>query len=686
MSLTGAYAILGRLPEVFREQFELLETLGQGATSLAVKARRHDDGREVVIKVLLCDDAESRARFLIEAKALAEVDHPNVVHLSSSGESEDLLYMVLEFLPGMTLQQRMKSSQIGAAGVKILAIGIAAGLEAIHAKDILHRDVKPANIWCLEDGSPKLLDFGLARQGSGAGVTQIGSRLGTPGYASPEQIRGEPVGPATDVYSMGLILYEVVTGAQPSERRPGDSNSIRIRLEKEKDSPLLASIPTSFTELVGEMLAADPAARPDAGKVRTRLETLDWTQTSAAMPRGTSGGRPRDSGPIVPPKPSRSRSGRRATLVPWMLLAVSAGMALTAAIVRLRRPSPPAVTLESPGDPASPTPTEDPLVSFRELHGRLYAGIATDKLDGRYWIHLLVNLSRASRVPYRSLNELIDTLERGGKVPPAEIRKTLELLATGARKALAEIAPRVPAQLEAPGSAISRSDRWMVFECLVPFLLLDRTLSVQGLADLRIGTDALLEKSDLTGFPVIDSRPGWKQLRHYLHRTGGKGSGFENIDLANAGFMPEERGADQLDPLTRTAITQDRFAASLETEITRHDLSPGGASPGPVALQLVSWTIMGTPAAFSEQDIVWISFAGHRPVPVHTGLAQSFEYAGVIDALKKPVVFTLSLPRRLIEPGVPCPLRAWREVIDSAVSPFAAQTDLFIGWGRLVEL
>jgi hypothetical protein len=163
------------------------------------------------------------------------------------------------------------------------------------------------------------------------------------------------------------------------------------------------------------------------------------------------------------------------------------------------------------------------------------------------------------------------------------------------------------------------------------------------------------------------------------------GGGFESINLANAGLFPEERAAGQLDPLSHTPIVQDQFAAVLESSLTRFDLSPGTGTSGPIALQLVSWTILGTPAALSDQDLVWISIGTHRPFPMHAALGSSFDPAQVINPEKKPVILTRSLPRKLMDPGAPCTIRVWREVIPSAIAAFEAQTDLFIGWGRLVE-
>src|SRR5207237_449472 len=174
-------------------------------------------GRRVALK-LLAPGADA-ARFDREARAVASLAHPNVTQLYDYGTDEGRLYMVLEYVPGGTLEDRLGDAKpLPDEEAFAIAAGIAAGLAHAHARGVVHRDLKPANVLFDEEGRPKLADFGIARMAAGEGtLTEAGTVLGTAAYISPEQAQGEPAQASSDVYSFGVILYRMLAGRLPFE-------------------------------------------------------------------------------------------------------------------------------------------------------------------------------------------------------------------------------------------------------------------------------------------------------------------------------------------------------------------------------------------------------------------------------------------------------------------------------------
>ncbi len=167
--------------------------------------------RLVVVK-LLAPDAE-RSRFEREAQAMAALAHPNIVQLFDYGEEEGRPYMVFEYLPGGSLEQRLDAPlRLPDEDTARIAAEIAAGLAHAHARGVVHRDMKPGNVLFDVEGRAKIADFGIARIGGVDTITKAGMVLGTAAYISPEQARGEPATPASDVYSFGVLLYRILSG------------------------------------------------------------------------------------------------------------------------------------------------------------------------------------------------------------------------------------------------------------------------------------------------------------------------------------------------------------------------------------------------------------------------------------------------------------------------------------------
>mgnify|MGYP002784063683 FL=1 len=205
--------------------YRIIEQLGQGGQATAYKAEDTRLNRPVVLKTLLPELAASqtaRRRFEREAKLASVLDHPNICAIFDIGESEGWFFIVMPFIPGRTLKQVVKGQPLELRSALSIAIQIADALVAAHTRGIVHRDIKPSNIIVNDQGQVKVLDFGLAKMlGSDEvydpdkSMTELGVPYGTMGYGSPEQAAGERVDHRTDVFSLGVLLSEMVTGRQP---------------------------------------------------------------------------------------------------------------------------------------------------------------------------------------------------------------------------------------------------------------------------------------------------------------------------------------------------------------------------------------------------------------------------------------------------------------------------------------
>src|SRR5262245_19884294 len=202
--------------EVIRGRYRLERRLGVGAMSEVWAAHDLELDRAVAVKFL--GETTDPLRFEREAQTVAGLSHPNISRVFDFGEVDDRRFIVFEFLPGGSLEERLQPGRPLADDATMrVAADIAAALAYAHEHGVLHRDVKPANILFDEDGNAKLADFGIARLGGAATLTEAGTMLGTAAYISPEQARAEPVTPATDVYSFGVVLYRLLTGQLPFE-------------------------------------------------------------------------------------------------------------------------------------------------------------------------------------------------------------------------------------------------------------------------------------------------------------------------------------------------------------------------------------------------------------------------------------------------------------------------------------
>jgi serine/threonine-protein kinase len=301
-------------------------------------------GRDVAIKLLAAD--ADRARFEREARAVASLAHPNVMQLYDYGESEGRPYMVLEYVPGGTLEDRLGGGRpLPDDETHEIAVGIASGLAHAHARGVVHRDLKPANVLFDEEGRPKIADFGIARLAAGEGtLTEAGTLLGTAAYISPEQASGEPANAASDVYSFGVMLYRMLAGRLPF----ASSDPMELVL-MHRDTPpppltqFRTDAPARLESTAMLALSKDPSERPPdggallaelgvpAGGTFTTATTALTDDQTQVLPVARAGGAPPAGEPYPePPSPRR----RVPLIVAALLLLAVAGGALAYEVTR----------------------------------------------------------------------------------------------------------------------------------------------------------------------------------------------------------------------------------------------------------------------------------------------------------------------------------------------------------------
>jgi serine/threonine-protein kinase len=211
---------------VFRIRgYDSFEQIAVGGMAVVYKARKQSLKKTVAIKVLLphlAADTRFITRFQQEAEAAARIQHDNIVNVVDYGKSESSYYIVMEYYDGLTIEELLRTQPRLPVDVALsIVLNVAYGLEAAHAESLVHRDIKPANVIFTRAGGIKIADFGLAKTvDKFTLVTQTGKVVGTPAYMSPEQTRGEPVGTQSDIFSLGVVAYELLTG-----RRPFDGSS-----------------------------------------------------------------------------------------------------------------------------------------------------------------------------------------------------------------------------------------------------------------------------------------------------------------------------------------------------------------------------------------------------------------------------------------------------------------------------
>jgi serine/threonine-protein kinase len=292
------------LPFTCLGRYRIVRELGRGAMGTVYLAEDDALQRQVAVKTLLLPDEarESReleARFRQEAKAAGGVSHPNIITIHDFGREGNWLYIAMERLQGVELRELMAGGTLPLDGALDIAGQVAAGLAAAHAHGVVHRDIKPGNIMVLPGGLAKIMDFGIARMASSEVRTVTGTMMGSPKYMSPEQVTGHPVDHRSDIFSLGSMLYEMVTGQPAFEgENLGQLLQAIMRAAPPPPSTLRAGLPASVELVIVRAMQKNPQARyQDAAELARDLAQCRATLTRA----GRVAVAPPDRAPAPPP-------------------------------------------------------------------------------------------------------------------------------------------------------------------------------------------------------------------------------------------------------------------------------------------------------------------------------------------------------------------------------------------------
>jgi serine/threonine-protein kinase len=441
---------------VLSGRYRIEELLGHGGMGRVYRGTDLVLGRTVAVKILseqLAHDLNAVKRFRREAQAAAGLNHPGIVAVFDTGSDGDVQYIVMEFVTGRTLAEILREEGAlepsVAAGV---ASAVAEALGHAHAKGIVHRDIKPANVMRTPSGDVKVMDFGIARAASSDTLTRTAAVVGTATYLAPEQARGDPVDARTDLYSLGVVLYEMLTARPPFVA----DSPVAVAYKHVREEPVPASrvnprVDPALDGIVLRALAKDPGARyQTAGDLERDLK--DFGETRGAGTVAQSASVPatqripvQETAPLPPAVPPAavgqgppSGPSRRPRRAGWMVALAALVVVLTAGLILAaisrgptarEGPSPTATRAPSTGRSASsPTPPTRSPLSVPGALDRLGLLITQGVTDGSVSQHAAGEIAKGVREAVKSyqdgdLRKALDTLdELRGKVGDLEAK------------------------------------------------------------------------------------------------------------------------------------------------------------------------------------------------------------------------------------------------------------------------
>ncbi len=382
--------------------YKILEKLGEGGMGVVYKAEDTKLKRQVALKFLpahLLGDDEVKARFEREAQAAAALDHPNICTVYEIDQAEDQTFLAMAFLKGQTLEEHIAEGPMPLDKALDIARQVAEGLSAAHAENIVHRDIKPANILVSPEGRATIMDFGLARLTEASRLTKREATMGTVAYMSPEQAEGGEVDNRTDLWALGVVLYEMVAGQRPFTGQYDQALFYEIvNQEHEPLTSIRAGLPMELEFIVGKCMAKSADDRYSAGsdivtdlrtlsaKLKSGRSTILSTQINARQkanadpnPIWAQRAAPANSSPIVPSAKGNLRLYKS-------LLAVTTLFALTTTFLYLNQSAPPALLRRFAFTPREAVDTDRTRSGVAISPNGKHIAYTTADAEGTLWI------------------------------------------------------------------------------------------------------------------------------------------------------------------------------------------------------------------------------------------------------------------------------------------------------------